>query len=47
MLSPGLEARIPIAGRVSGCVEGRYDVMILEGDDPSAIVVGVGVGVDL
>jgi hypothetical protein len=46
VLSPGVEARIPI-GRVAGCVELRYEALLGGDTDQSALVIGVGVGVDL
>ena len=46
VLSPGVEARFPI-GVVAGCVELRYEVLLDSESDASALVIGVGVGVDL
>jgi hypothetical protein len=48
VLSPAAEARIPVAGIVSGCVEFRYDVVVLsDAQDPMGFVIGAGVGIDL
>jgi hypothetical protein len=46
VLSPGVEARIPI-GRVAGCVELRYEALLGGDTEQSALLIGVGVGVDL
>ncbi len=46
VLSPGVEGRFPI-GVVAGCVELRYEVLLDSQNDASALVIGVGVGVDL
>jgi hypothetical protein len=46
VLSPGIEARIPI-GLVAGCVELRYEALLGKDTDQSALVVGIGVGIDL
>jgi hypothetical protein len=46
VLSPGVEARIPI-GRVAGCVELRYEALLGGDTDQSALVIGVGIGLDL
>ena len=42
----GVEARIPI-GLVAGCVELRYEALLGGDADQSALVIGVGVGLDL
>jgi hypothetical protein len=48
VLSPAVEARIPVAGVVSGCVELRYDIVVLsDAPDPTGFVIGAGVGIDL
>jgi hypothetical protein len=48
LLSPAVEARIPVAGIVSACVELRYDVLLLTSEPlPTAFVIGAGVGIDL
>jgi hypothetical protein len=46
VLSPGVEARFPI-GLVAGCVELRYEALLGGDTDQSALVIGVGVGLDL
>jgi hypothetical protein len=48
VLSPAAEARIPVAGIVSACVEFRYDIVVLsDAPDPMGFVIGAGVGFDL
>jgi len=47
VLTPGLEARFPIGGAFSLCGELRYDAVLVEGDDLRALMIGVGVGLDL
>jgi hypothetical protein len=48
VLSPAAEARIPVAGLVSACVELRYDIVVLsDAPDPTGFVIGAGVGIDL
>jgi hypothetical protein len=46
VLSPAVEARFPIA-LLSACAQLRYDVIFRDPDNLSALVVGVGVGLDL
>jgi hypothetical protein len=46
-LSPAAEVRIPFAGLASACIEARYDIALLAGEDQAALGVGIGVGVDL
>jgi hypothetical protein len=48
VLSPAAEVRIPIGGIVSGCIELRYDFVVLsDAPDPTGFVIGAGVGFDL
>jgi hypothetical protein len=48
VLSPAAEARIPVAGSISGCVELRYDLVVLtDAPDLTGFVIGAGIGIDL
>jgi hypothetical protein len=48
VLSPAAEARIPVGGIVSACVELRYDIVVLsDAPDLTGFVIGAGVGLDL
>lgn len=46
VLSPGIELRVPL-GTLSLCAELRSDTVVLDGTDPSAVVVGVGLGLEI
>jgi hypothetical protein len=46
VISPGIEALIPI-GVFSLCIELRHDTVLIEGDDPSASVLGFGLALVL